>query len=162
MAQSTVTEVPQHFLLPLESALLSVHAARGSGSLPTRHGPGHPGVHLASRHRHTHLSASRAASAWGGLPLARCSVLKGIHWWLRGSRVCLQCGRPEFDPRGGEDPWRRKWQPTPVFLPGKSHGLRSLVDYSSQGCKESNMTEPSTEQRAEITSPQRSLIKGSV
>ena len=31
--------------------------------------------------------------------------------------------------------WRRKWQPTPVFLPGKSHGQRSLVGYSSWGCK---------------------------
>ena len=32
-------------------------------------------------------------------------------------------------------PWRRKWQPTPVFLPGESHGQRSLVGYSPQGCK---------------------------
>ena len=37
--------------------------------------------------------------------------------------------------------WRRKWQPTPLFLPGKSHGQRSPVGYSPQGCKESNMTE---------------------
>ena len=37
--------------------------------------------------------------------------------------------------------WRRKWQPTPVFLPGKSHGQRSLVGYSPWGCKESEMTE---------------------
>jgi len=37
-------------------------------------------------------------------------------------------------------PWRRKWQPTPVFLPGKSHGQRSLVGYSPQGCKELDMT----------------------
>ena len=37
--------------------------------------------------------------------------------------------------------WRRKWQPTPVFLPGKSHGQRSLVGYISWGCKESNTTE---------------------
>ena len=37
--------------------------------------------------------------------------------------------------------WRRKWEPTPVFLPGKSHGWRSLVGYSSWGCKESDMTE---------------------
>ena len=29
-----------------------------------------------------------------------------------------------------EDPWRRKWQPTPVFLPGKPHGQKSLVGYS--------------------------------
>jgi len=38
-------------------------------------------------------------------------------------------------------PWRRKWQPTPVLLPGKFHGLRSLVGYSPWGCKESDMTE---------------------
>ena len=38
-------------------------------------------------------------------------------------------------------PWRRAWQPTPVFLPGKSHGQRSLEDYSPWGCKESDMTE---------------------
>ena len=35
-------------------------------------------------------------------------------------------------------PWRRKEQPTPVFLPGKSLGLRSLVDYSPWGCKQSD------------------------
>ena len=34
-----------------------------------------------------------------------------------------------------EHPWRRKWQPTPVFLPGKSHGQRSLVGYSPCNCK---------------------------
>ena len=38
-------------------------------------------------------------------------------------------------------PWRRKWQPTPVFLPGKLHGQRSLVGYSSWDCKESDTTE---------------------
>ena len=37
--------------------------------------------------------------------------------------------------------WRRRWQPTPVFLPGKSHGRTSLVGYSPWGCKESNTTE---------------------
>ena len=37
--------------------------------------------------------------------------------------------------------WRRKWQPTPVLLPGKLHGLRSLVDYSPWGHKEPDMTE---------------------
>ena len=34
---------------------------------------------------------------------------------------------------GWEDPWRRKWQPTPEFLPGEFHGQRSLVSYSPQG-----------------------------
>ena len=41
---------------------------------------------------------------------------------------------------GWEDPPRRKWQPTPVFLPGKSHGQRNLADYSPWHCKESNTT----------------------
>ena len=41
---------------------------------------------------------------------------------------------------GQEDPLERKWQPTPVFLLGKSHGQRSLEGYSPQGCKESDTT----------------------
>ena len=40
-----------------------------------------------------------------------------------------------------EDPWRRKWHPTPVFLPGESHGQRSLAGYSPRGRKESDTTE---------------------
>ena len=44
-------------------------------------------------------------------------------------------------PRLGNIPWRRKWQSTPVFLPGKFRGQRSLVGYSSWDCKESDMTE---------------------
>ena len=47
----------------------------------------------------------------------------------------LQCERSGFDPWVRKIPWRRKWQPTPVFLPGKSHGQRSLVGYSPWGCK---------------------------
>ena len=43
-------------------------------------------------------------------------------------------------PGMGRFPWRRKWQPTPVFLPGKSHGQRSLVDYSPWSCKQSDTT----------------------
>ena len=42
---------------------------------------------------------------------------------------------------GQEDPWRREWQPTPVFLPGESHGQKSLVGYSPWGHKESDTTE---------------------
>ena len=40
----------------------------------------------------------------------------------------------------GKNPCSRKWEPTPVFLPGKSHGQRSLVGYSPWGGKESDMT----------------------
>ena len=42
---------------------------------------------------------------------------------------------------GRQDPGRRKWQPTPVFLPGKSHGQSSLVGYSPQGRKQSDTPE---------------------
>ena len=44
-------------------------------------------------------------------------------------------------PGSGKIPWRRKWQPTPVFLPGESHGRGSLVGYSPRGRKESDTTE---------------------
>ena len=53
-------------------------------------------------------------------------------------RRCKRCG---FDPWVRKIPWRRKWQPTPVFLPGKSHGQKSLVSYSPWSCKESALTE---------------------
>ena len=44
--------------------------------------------------------------------------------------MCFLCWRPGFDPWVRKIPWRRKWQPTPAFLPGKSHGQRKLVGYS--------------------------------
>ena len=49
--------------------------------------------------------------------------------------------RTQVQSRVGKIPWRRTWQPTPVFLPGESHGQRSLVGYSPQGHQESEMTE---------------------
>ena len=55
-----------------------------------------------------------------------------------GSQRC--CRRCEFEPWAGKIPWRRKWQPTPVFLPGKSHGQRSLAGYSLWSCKELDKT----------------------
>ena len=57
-------------------------------------------------------------------------------------KIFLQCRRPEFNSWIRKIPWRRKWQPTPLSLPGKSYGQRrSLVGYSPQGCKELDMTE---------------------
>ena len=44
-------------------------------------------------------------------------------------RICLQCRRCRIDLWVGKITWRRKWQPTPVFLPGESHGQKSLVGY---------------------------------
>ena len=48
----------------------------------------------------------------------------------------------------GEDPWRRNWQPTPVFLPGKSHGQRNLVGSSPWGPK--SQTQLSDQTRGEL------------
>ena len=58
-----------------------------------------------------------------------------------GKASACNVGDPGSIPWVGKIPWRRKWQPTPVLMPGKSHGLRSLVGYSPWGCKESDMTE---------------------
>ena len=49
--------------------------------------------------------------------------------------------RRRFDPWVWKMPWRKKWQPNPVFLPGKSHRQRSLVGYGPRGRKESDTTE---------------------
>ena len=56
------------------------------------------------------------------------------------ARYCRRLKRCGFDPRVGKKPWRRKWQLTPVFLPGKSLAQKSLVGYSSWGRKESDTT----------------------
>ena len=62
---------------------------------------------------------------------------------VTGKESACQCRRGKrcgLDPWVGTIPWRRKWQSTPVFLPGESYGQRNLVSYSPEGCKESDMT----------------------
>jgi len=54
---------------------------------------------------------------------------------------CRRHKRCRFDPWVGKIPWRWAWQPTPVFLPGESHGQRSLAGYCPQSCTESDTTE---------------------
>ena len=62
--------------------------------------------------------------------------LSNFHFWLprwhsgKESACNARHRRPGFDPWVGKIPWRRKWHPTPVFLPGESHGWRSLVGYN--------------------------------
>ena len=60
---------------------------------------------------------------------------------MGGKESTCQCRRCEFDPWVLKIPWRRKWQPTPGFLPGKSYGQRSLVGYSPWGHKKLDTTE---------------------
>ena len=55
----------------------------------------------------------------------------GLAWWLSGK----ECRRRKFNPWVEKISWRRKWQPTPVFLPGHPHEQRGLVGYSPRGHK---------------------------
>ena len=54
----------------------------------------------------------------------------GLSRWLSGKESASQYKRRGFKPWVGKIPWRRKWQPPPVILPGESHGQRSLAVYS--------------------------------
>ena len=110
--------------------------------------------------RHRHQGPCPAQSApWSGaaiphLPpenpshsrfLIRIKVLSsqtsGLPRGLSFKEYACQCRRHEFNPWVGNIPWRRAWQPTPVFLPGKSHGQGSLAGYSPWGHRESDTTE---------------------
>ena len=64
----------------------------------------------------------------------RKPILRGLPSWLSGKESTRQCRRCKFDPWIRRISWRRKWQPTPIFLPGKSHGQRSLAGYNPWGC----------------------------
>ena len=58
-----------------------------------------------------------------------------VHIFSLASLVAQQCRRHGFSLWVGKIPWRRKWQPTPIFLAGKSHGQRSPTGYSPRGHK---------------------------
>ena len=74
-------------------------------------------------------------------------VMNILMWYMGflcssvGKEFACWCRRCGFNPWVGKIPWRRKQQPIPVFLPGKSYGQRSLAGYSPCGHKESDMTE---------------------
>ena len=74
-------------------------------------------------------------------PLVGCCESPGLPRWLSKESAC-NAGRPcRFYPRVGKIPWRRAWQPTPVFLPGEFHGQRSLAGYGPWGRKDWDTTE---------------------
>ena len=64
---------------------------------------------------------------------AQFMIPRGASLVAQMVRVCLQCRRGRFDPCIGKIPWRREWQPSPVFLPEESPGQRSLSGYSPWG-----------------------------
>ena len=68
----------------------------------------------------------------------------GLPGGANGKEAACQCRRhkrPGFDSWVGKIPWRWAWPPTPVLLPGESHGQRSLVGCGPYGCRMSDMTE---------------------
>ena len=79
-----------------------------------------------------HLGKLQTAKVtfWKGFGMDRCQG--GLPMWLSGKESTWKCGRRKrnwFNPWVRKIPWRRKWQPTLVFLPGKFHGQRSLAGY---------------------------------
>ena len=101
---------------------------------------------LSLSHTHTHTREDAQAPT-----LRRATILvriqgccQGFPGGTRGKEPACQCRRHKwrgFDPWVRKIPWRRKWQPTPKFLPGESHGQRSLLGCSLGGHKESDTTE---------------------
>ena len=99
------------------------------------------------------ISFSRVSSQPRDQTRVSCIVGRCFNLWA--TREAMQDTRVQS--LGWEIPWRRQWQPTPVFLPGKFHGQRSLVDYSLWGCKELDMTEWLTLSLSTYTCPLLSL-----
>ena len=88
------------------------------------------------------MHVRRLWSKWNKPTSVVCIHLYSLDpWWLRWYRICLQCGRPRFSPWVRKIPWRRKWQPASVFLPGEFHGQKSLAGYSPWDQKGSDKTE---------------------
>ena len=76
-----------------------------------------------------------------GDSLVLAHISFGLPIWHSGKESANQCRRRGFDPLVQKIPCRRKWQPIPVFLPGKFHGQNNLVGCSSWGCKGLGMIE---------------------
>ena len=74
------------------------------------------------------------------LPFFGAMNLQNFPGGANGKESTHQCSRHtrhSFDPRVRKIPWSRKWEPTPVFLPGKFHGQRSLAGYTVHGAAKS-------------------------
>ena len=97
------------------------------------------------RIRHWQWSTEHRASALTVCPDSSCSVFSTVSSGFCSSfprQMLKGLVRPLWKPALNQ--WRRKWQPTPVFFPGESHGRRGLVGYSLWGWKESDTTKQLT------------------
>ena len=80
-------------------------------------------------------------------------------WWLRGKESSCRYRRHVFHLWVGKISRRRKWQPTPVFLPLKSHGQRSLEGYSPWGCKRIGYNLSTKQQQCKLYNIMGKLLK---
>ena len=106
----------------------------------------HSGLHQTSHQVRSHIFQHKRPSSYADLfcpiwtvntIMDRCHVYQSLIRLPSGSVVknSPANGGDAFDPWVGKIPWRRKWPPTPVLLPGKSHGQKSLVGYSPWDCR---------------------------
>ena len=114
---------------------MATHSSVLAWRIPGMREPG--GLPSMGSHRVKHNWSDLAAVA----PALVLFWAPQVIQWLRIHLQCRRCRRHRFDPWVGKIPWRRKWQPTSVFLPGESHGLRSLAGYSPWGYKELAISE---------------------
>ena len=127
-------------------------SARNSGDLGSIPGSGRPsGEEKGNALQYFCLENSMDRGAWQAIVhglaksqtrLSDCHSLYiyiGLPRQFSGREYACQCKRCRFSPWVGKIPWRRKWRPTLVLLPGKSHGQKSLVSYSPQGHKETRL-----------------------
>ena len=88
---------------------------------------------------HSHFRGEEQLRAYQ-IQIQDILILK-LPWWLSVKESAFQCRRHGIHSWFRKIPWRREWQLTPVFLPGKSHGQRRLAGHSPWDHKESDMTE---------------------
>ena len=97
----------------------------------------------ATKSTQRYVPACSAAELHLSWPELNCQEPQGFPGGASGNEPtcqCRRCKRHTFHPWVVKIPWRRAWQPTPVFLPGESHGQRSLAGYSPSGNKKSDTT----------------------
>ena len=133
-----------------------------SGALPTLLGQYHSNTRFLGPHCLNYISGKGQRKL---LPVSSCIIRHPVHSSpqtlpssthpvfitrtsyqgfpddLPGKESARNAGDIGDDRWFPKNPWRRQWHPTPVFLPGKFHGQRSLVGYSLWSCKELDTTE---------------------
>ena len=73
----------------------------------------------------------RDTKSWTQLKRFSTQATSSASQWLSSKESACQCRRSKFNSWVGKMPWRRKWQPTPVFWPGESQGQRSLEGFNT-------------------------------